>query len=318
MADVDIYTLTQSGDANTYHFRDERADDLASIDIDVENHVIDFDGENIAGSSGPSGYPPASDLLASLAEQEDELVATKSYYINNFLMVDGVLYRVTSNIANGETIVPNTNVTAVDIGTYLYQFLSQINQLNAKLPAVPNGIGNYFLMASRTVGGGLSYSWVLDTSGEWDYSHITYAWYRDFWRYWSDNEQFISSSQTDHFLVHNDQSVGGAPLLNWEAIYGIPVPDEADTMKLLLPTGAQTTTLFLKIYDTDYYQVLNPDATGVTTTNQTFDLNAMRTTAGSGVQVYYMIAVCKAGGQGMSESEILQYMPSITYEKSEE
>lgn len=52
MADIDLYTLTLQNDANLYKFRDDRADELVAADIDIEDHTLMLDGEDIAGLNG--------------------------------------------------------------------------------------------------------------------------------------------------------------------------------------------------------------------------------------------------------------------------
>ena len=50
-----------------------------------------------------------------IAPTESEYIATQNYTTGSLLIVDGVLYKVTSNIANGGTITPNTNCTATTL-----------------------------------------------------------------------------------------------------------------------------------------------------------------------------------------------------------
>lgn len=49
------------------------------------------------------------------ANVETSTTASKAYVVGEFLVLNGVLYRVTSVIANGATITPNTNVTPFTI-----------------------------------------------------------------------------------------------------------------------------------------------------------------------------------------------------------
>ena len=47
--------------------------------------------------------------------------ATRNYTAGSYLILNNTLYKVTSNIANGGTITPNTNVTAT---TIMAEFMS--------------------------------------------------------------------------------------------------------------------------------------------------------------------------------------------------
>lgn len=50
-----------------------------------------------------------------IAPTEASFTATQNYTTGSLLIVDGTLYKVTANIANGGTITPNTNVTATTL-----------------------------------------------------------------------------------------------------------------------------------------------------------------------------------------------------------
>ena len=50
-----------------------------------------------------------------IAPTESAFVATRNYTAGSLFIVDNVLYKATSNIANGGTITPNTNCTATTL-----------------------------------------------------------------------------------------------------------------------------------------------------------------------------------------------------------
>ncbi len=54
-------------------------------------------------------------LRSSIADVESSNTATKSHAVGSYLIYNDVLYKVTSAIASGDTIVPGTNVTATTI-----------------------------------------------------------------------------------------------------------------------------------------------------------------------------------------------------------
>lgn len=63
-------------------------------------------------------------LNAMVAPVEPTTTASKAYVVNEFLILDNVLYKVIANIANGGTITPNTNVSATTVGEQLTAILN--------------------------------------------------------------------------------------------------------------------------------------------------------------------------------------------------
>lgn len=63
-------------------------------------------------------------VKALLAKVEVSTTATQAYSANDFLIIGDTLYIVTADIADGGTILPNTNVTATTIGAQLTAILN--------------------------------------------------------------------------------------------------------------------------------------------------------------------------------------------------
>lgn len=59
------------------------------------------------------------DFSTLIAPTEKEYKATQNYTVGSLLIVDNVLYKVTSAIANGGNITPNTNVTATTLAAVI-------------------------------------------------------------------------------------------------------------------------------------------------------------------------------------------------------
>lgn len=57
--------------------------------------------------------------MSMIAPVEVEYKATRNYTAGQYLIVDNTLYKVTSNISNGGTITPNSNVTETTVATEL-------------------------------------------------------------------------------------------------------------------------------------------------------------------------------------------------------
>lgn len=65
-----------------------------------------------------------SDFSTLIAVTETGYKATRAYSVNQFLIVNTQLYKVTASIASGATITPGTNVTAVTVADILTQLLN--------------------------------------------------------------------------------------------------------------------------------------------------------------------------------------------------
>ena len=61
-----------------------------------------------------------------IATGESEMVASKNYNIDDFLIVNNQLYKATANIASGTTLEVGTNITATTIGDQISYILSQL------------------------------------------------------------------------------------------------------------------------------------------------------------------------------------------------
>lgn len=67
--------------------------------------------ENILGTNKTQ----AREDKKNLASTESSHVATRNYTVGELLIVDNVLYNVTSNIPNGGTIIEGKNVTKTSL-----------------------------------------------------------------------------------------------------------------------------------------------------------------------------------------------------------
>jgi hypothetical protein len=63
-------------------------------------------------------------IVSMIANVESSYTASKAYSVNDFLSVNGTLYIVTADIANGGTITPNTNVSETTVGAQLAEILN--------------------------------------------------------------------------------------------------------------------------------------------------------------------------------------------------
>ena len=64
------------------------------------------------------------DFSTLIAPTEKSFTATRSYSVNDFLIVNNQLYKVTSSISNGGTITPGTNCTATTLGAQITALLN--------------------------------------------------------------------------------------------------------------------------------------------------------------------------------------------------
>lgn len=94
-------------------------EEYVSTGIVPVGHVTKYPTDIV---SKVDGLP--SDFSTLIAPTEKGFTATRNYTVNQFLIVNNQLYKVTSAIASGATITPNTNVTAVTVADILTQLLN--------------------------------------------------------------------------------------------------------------------------------------------------------------------------------------------------
>lgn len=81
------------------------------VPVGHESHYL----ENLR--SKIEGLP--KDFSTLIAPTEETYKATQNYTVGSLLIVDNILYKVTSAIANGGSITPNTNVTATTLAAVI-------------------------------------------------------------------------------------------------------------------------------------------------------------------------------------------------------
>ena len=81
------------------------------VPVGHESHYL----ENLR--SKIEGLP--RDFSTLIAPTEFTYKATQNYTVGSLLIVDNILYKVTSAIANGGNIIPNTNVTATTLAAVI-------------------------------------------------------------------------------------------------------------------------------------------------------------------------------------------------------
>lgn len=72
-------------------------------------------------------------LAGDFATVQTSNTASKAYSVGEYLVLNGLLYRVTAAIANGGTITPGTNVTATTAGAQLKSLNDSLMQVDAYL-----------------------------------------------------------------------------------------------------------------------------------------------------------------------------------------
>ena len=65
--------------------------------------------------------------MLNLAPVETNNKASQNYNINDYLMFEGQLYKVTAAIAENATLTPDTNISATDVATELNLLRSLIS-----------------------------------------------------------------------------------------------------------------------------------------------------------------------------------------------
>ena len=101
------------------HVTNGGTEEYVSTGIVPVGHVTKYPTDIV---SKVDGLP--SDFSTLIAPTESAMKATRAYTVNQFLIVNNQLYRVTAAIASGATITPNTNVTAVTVADILTSLLN--------------------------------------------------------------------------------------------------------------------------------------------------------------------------------------------------
>lgn len=119
----------------------------------------------------------ATNLLGDMASVESP-TAKAVHAVGEYIVVDGVMYKVTAAIAVGNTITPGTNVTKTTAG-------AELAALNSRTPgscvfSVLNQNGTYNLPSSRGIlfvtfgsGGGSTGAFMLQQTGYSDLVTVT-------------------------------------------------------------------------------------------------------------------------------------------------
>lgn len=90
-----------------YHLEKPAQSDLYNIDVFNGNaDIIDTALDSKSGAS-------------NIATVESSSTASKAYAVGDYLVYNGLLYIVTTAIANGGTITPSTNCTQTNVGTQI-------------------------------------------------------------------------------------------------------------------------------------------------------------------------------------------------------
>lgn len=138
---VDTYTITYTnGQTSTFTVTNGQTPTVDSAMSDssanpVENRVIDAQLKTKANQT-------------QLATVEASTTASKAYSANEYLVLGGVLYKVTDNIAQGGTIVTEgagKNVDLATVGGELATLKSGLTNVNVAL-SVPEGSGKNVLL----------------------------------------------------------------------------------------------------------------------------------------------------------------------------
>lgn len=108
----------------TYHIENV---EIVKTLLGLNNIWADTGDVDVTYRADPSMYTAEqiqTMLNAVVAPVEASTTASKAYRVNDFLIMDGALYKVIANIASGGTITPNTNVIATTVGEQLTAILN--------------------------------------------------------------------------------------------------------------------------------------------------------------------------------------------------
>ena len=144
-SDVDA-ALKAASDASS-----QAAEDITALTTRVgtaEDDIVALKGEDIsldgrldtaegAISSLQTDLPDVRRDLEDMitAYNEASATSTHAYAIGDYFIYNDVLYKATSAIAVGATIVPNTNCTATNVSTQLNQINNDLSNISTRIDA---------------------------------------------------------------------------------------------------------------------------------------------------------------------------------------
>lgn len=230
-------------------------------------------------------------------------------------------------IAIGDALVKGVNIDYIQL-SYILKWLE--NKVSSLLTIMtpPAGLGDYNLVAHRVLGGNVQYEWQMIPS-DFDYSHITTKTGTGIYKTSAvDTESgetitYISTTNVTRFSVCNDIAVGDAPLWGNSGLWLIPVPADANQIKIQLASGSMINPVMCSLYHlsqdpetTIRYRYWSDVSQGwYTQSIFTWDMDAIRAEHGD-VQYYWVVEVCKSGYGNIQPAEVATYMPAITYIKN--
>ena len=77
---------------------------------------------------------------STLATVETGTTASKAYAVGEYLVYNGILYRVTAAISSGQTLVPGANITATTAGAELTSLNNNLTSVNNDLTSLNNDL----------------------------------------------------------------------------------------------------------------------------------------------------------------------------------
>ena len=91
---------------------------------------------------------------STLAAVESSSTASKTYSVGNYLVYNGILYRVIAAISAGQTLTPGTNISATNAGAELTSLNNGLTEINSRMQA------NSFHLSGKT-------SYIITGSGSY-------------------------------------------------------------------------------------------------------------------------------------------------------
>lgn len=97
--------------------------------VTVSDRIMEVEGEI---PNSPDDIGAASESI--VAQKESSATSAHAYAVGNYLILGGILYKVTAPIAIGDTIAAGTNVESVTIG-------GELEEIKGDIPTQPSDIG---------------------------------------------------------------------------------------------------------------------------------------------------------------------------------
>ena len=115
--------------------------------VDVTEYVTE--GDDYGANDINATNSLANTTSGNLATIEETSTASQAYAVGDYMVYNGILYKVTQAITSGGTITVGTNITADKVGDELKGITASLTELESSLVEDHSGLGNYITLSDN-------------------------------------------------------------------------------------------------------------------------------------------------------------------------